>query len=877
VNGFDLVVGQERQSRAGDVVHETRLRSVIISRSRVEVNCGIVTRRLPRFSAGDVFADRYVIVEDIGAGGMGEVYKARDRVLGHTVALKLLRPEIAAGGVGVERFKREIHLARQVTHGNVCRMHDIGEIDGLRYISMEHVDGQTLHDLIQSMGRLSPRQTVGLARQIALGLEAIHRNGIVHRDLKPTNIMLDRSGRAVLMDFGLALAHDQDKITSEGEVLGTLSYLSPEQAHGSAVDARSDLFAFGLILFEMLTGVRPPGDGERVPLALRKNPACPPPSSLTPEVPKELDAIVLRCLDPSPLRRYSSALELDEALGRVSDFSSSSAMEKTKTPRSGKRVVLGLAAIASAFVAALVALKPDTPRAASLAILPLSYEGPQDMDYLASLVPLFLGDELRESRSLEVAPFASSRSFSPGEPARSVGSELGVDYVVRGELSFSSGRLRSAIALEGIDGEREWAGELETEVSSVQEELVRIASGLRGAIGVRAEPSRLGRKRTAAALGHYTRGMIHLEGWDVDRNHDRAARAFRDALSEDPDFPEAKAGLSMALWAGYLETRDPSLVREAESEARSAVETSPSLPEAHLAMGVVALGQGRSVEAEASLARAQELAPGNDDVSRRIAAAYDALGREDEAEAMYERAIALRPSYWRHVNDLGAFYLHRGRIDEAKIRFREVIRLSPERHTGYANLAGAHLLAGEIEEAEPLLQAAIRIHPSDSAHNNLGFVYYSTGRFEEAAEQYEEAIRLAPEDAMYRGNLGDAYRQLGRAADADRQYESAIDRERAVLAVNPEDTDARAGLGMFLAGAGRCDDARQETERALAGAHEDPTVFYYAAIAHAVCGNGEEALKAAASAVRGGVVADVRTNPDLKPLLGREPLASLLR
>ena len=153
-----------------------------------------------------------------------------------------MRPEIAAGGVGVERFKREIDLARQVTHLNVCRMHDIGEIDGLRYISMEHVDGQTLHDLIQSMGRLSPRQTVGLARQIAAGLEAIHKNGIVHRDLKPTNIMLDRSGRAVLMDFGLALAEGGDKITSEGEVLGTLSYLSPEQAHGSAVDARSDLF-----------------------------------------------------------------------------------------------------------------------------------------------------------------------------------------------------------------------------------------------------------------------------------------------------------------------------------------------------------------------------------------------------------------------------------------------------------------------------------------------------------------------------------------------------------------------------------------------------------------------------------------------------------
>jgi serine/threonine-protein kinase len=837
-----------------------------------------VTRRLPRFSAGDLFADRYLIVEEIGAGGMGEVYKAKDRVLGHSVALKLLRPEIAAGGVGVERFKREIHLARQVTHLNVCRMHDIGEIEGLRYISMEHVDGQTLHDLIQSMGRLSPRQTVGLARQIAAGLEAIHRNGIVHRDLKPTNIMLDRSGRAVLMDFGLALAEGGDKITSEGEVLGTLSYLSPEQAHGSAVDARSDLYAFGLILFEMLTGARPPGDGERVPLALRKKPDCPPPSALTPEVPKELDAIVLRCLDPFPLRRYATARELEEALDKVSEFSSSEAMEKVEAaPRSGRWVVAGLAALAAAFVLALFALQPESSRVATLAILPMSYEGPEEMDYLASLVPLFLGDELRESRSLDVAPFASSRTFAPGESARSVGSELGVDYVVRGELSVSSGRLRSSILLEGLDGDRDWEGELESDVSGLQDELVRIASELRGTIGVRPEPSRLERKRNAAALARYTQGVISLEGWDVDRNYDRAARAFREALSLDPDFSEAQAGLSLSLWAAYLETREPSLVREAESLARSAVESAPSLPEAHLALGVVALGQGRSAEAAESLARAQELAPGNDDVNRRIGAAYDALGREEEAEAMYRRAIALRPSYWRHVNDLGAFYLHRGRIEEAKAQFREAIRLSPERPTGYANLAGAHLLAGEIEQAEPLLEATIRIRPSDGAHNNLGFVYYSTGRYEEAAEQYEKAIQLAPEDAMYHGNLGDAYRQLGRRDDAERQYARAIERERTVLDVNPEDSEARAGLAMFLAGAGQCPEARSETEKALTGARDDPTVHYYAAIALSVCGNEVEALAAAASAVRGGVVADVRTNPDLKRLLGREPLATLLR
>ncbi len=222
------------------------------------------------FGPGQSFADRYTIVERIGDGGMGEVYKAIDRSRhGRTVALKLIRASLARRGDALQRFRRELDLAQKVNHANVCRLHDLGEVQGQFYISMEYVDGQTLDDLIRTMGRLSPLQTATLGRQICDGLRAVHEQGIIHRDLKPSNVMVDRSGHAIVMDFGMAYHPESEKLTRAGMVVGTLAYVAPEQARGNSTDARSDVYALGLLLYEMLTGRRPPGDGAPLPLALR--------------------------------------------------------------------------------------------------------------------------------------------------------------------------------------------------------------------------------------------------------------------------------------------------------------------------------------------------------------------------------------------------------------------------------------------------------------------------------------------------------------------------------------------------------------------------------------------------------------------------------
>jgi Flp pilus assembly protein TadD len=761
----------------------------------------------------------------------------------------------------------------------------MGVIDESRFISMEYVDGQTLGDVIHSIGRLSPRQTVVLARQICSALRAIHQHAIVHRDLKPSNIMLDRSGRAVVMDFGLALHHGADKITSEGEILGTLAYLSPEQAHTQTLDGRSDIYALGLIIFEMLTGKRAPGDDGRFPLALRKRDDRVAPSQLTPEVPPALDAIVHRCLEPKPEKRYPNVNALDHELSKVeaapSETGRAERVKPTPTLRSWKLVSAGLA-IMVATIVAVIFFKPSpqinevTPP--SVAFLSLEYEGPRPSAYLRQLVPLLLGDEIRGNTAIGVAPFSASRTFEPGEDTRLITRQLDVTHLLKGRLEVDERRMIIAFRILGKDGDQmgawSWTGEPDTVLDHIDEMTEEIVSIMDDSVHI---PPPVQRPYGRAAMAAYIEGRTYLEGWDVERSYLEAEDAFRRAIDEEERFAEAYAGLAQALWTRYLETRDTDLATEALSAAEKAVSLDETLPEAHLALGIVLLGQGRSAEAAAELEQAQKLAPGNDVVCRSIASAYDALGRNDAAVEMYQRAIDLRPGFWENHNSKGIFHMRQGELPLAKELFRQVIDLRPESDTGYNNLASTHILAGELYEAEPLLQAALRIHPNPAAHDNLGFVFYSTGRFQEAAREFRKAIDAGNDDAMSWGNLGDAYRQMERTESARKAYDKALERAEEVLRINPNDLETRMSRAMVLAGLGRCLEAGPQAEQCLSAQPDRADLHYYAALVFAVCGEQETAVHHTVLAIEGGVVADMHTNPDLSEFLDEPAIRQALQ
>jgi len=834
------------------------------------------------FAPGAAFADRFTIVERVGQGGMGQVYKAIDTHLGKPVALKLVRagtPEAR----GLERFRRELSMARQVSHNNVCRVHDIGESEGIHFISMEFVEGQTLQEWTRAVGKLSTPQAISVARQVCDGLAAIHATSIVHRDLKPSNIMLDKSGRAVIMDFGLAYQPASEQITAEGEVLGTLAYLSPEQAcGGKGLDHRSDIYALGLVIFEMLTGARPPADGNSLPMGLRdRTQRCRPPSALVPEIPGPLDGIVLRCIEHNKSKRYRSADDIDDALRQVQDDLDSHP-RLTPLPVSPRRGVWkSLAALAAILIVAAVVLyqvlpsPPDGPT--TVAVLPLAYEGAPATAYLANALPVVLIKNLVTTDGIEAAPFESSRLFPPGEDPLSVARQLGVDWVIVGALSVDEGNYEITLTLWSTNEPDEvWSGGFEglvadhTEAARVAADQIATTLGRRG-------PATPAAGRDPATMAAYAEGLLFLEGWDVDQNTESAVAAFRRALDVDERFAEAHAGLARALYLQFRDTSTPALFDQALREANRAVELAPALPEAQLAHGTILLGQGRSTEAAAAFERALEMAPADDAVCRRIGDVYLDLGRTDEAAEFYRLAIDLRPTFWENYNKMGLFHLGNGEFSQAAEHFNEVMILRPASEIGYTNLGATYIYEGRFEEARPLFETAIEIEPTGIAYNNLGFVHYSMHEFDNAASAFGSATKLAPDDPYGWVGLGDALRQLERDQEARQNYLRAIDLFRDALLINAGASETEALMATAQAGLNRCAEA---TESAVAATSADDSNFaahYYAAVAYATCGDYDAAEHHTLRAMAGGYEVDVRTNPDLAPLLERPAIRELLR
>ena len=676
----------------------------------------------------------YDVLGLIGAGGMGEVYKARDTRLDRTVAIKVLPPAMLADGTARARLLREARLASQLNHPHICTVHDVGEADGHVYIAMELVEGQPLSARLAG-GALPADQFLRFGSQVADALAHAHARGVVHRDLKGANVVITPEGRAKVLDFGLAKRldeHERDEVTrslasmtAPGMVVGTLAYMAPEQLRGDPADARSDIWALGVMLYEMAAGVRPfqGQTGFSLTSAILKD--APPP--LPASVPAEVGATITRCLEKEPGRRYQQAGEVRAALDatQAGTLAPWAAWRYRLARHRSLALAVGLVAIVGV-VAALVALvaldvgglrtglrggAAMPARAVRLAVLPIvNLTGDPEQDYLSDGLTEELIAELGSlhPQGLSVIARGSVMRYKGGNtPVDQVGRELRVEYVLEGSARREGGRVRITSELIQVrDQAQLWAHTYERELSGILVLQSEVAREVARALAMKLLPAELARLANVrsvnpAAYDAYLKGTHYRQVLNP-AGYDAAERYYRLALQEDPTYAAAWAGIAR-VWNGRHQMGiAPARVAvpEAKAAALKALELDGNEWEAHRALaGILTWGDWDWPAAERKWKDILALNPNSAEARQGYSHFLMNVGRPDEAMAQIERALQVDPLSVRTQSFYATDLVYVRRYDDAIATSRAALRLQPDSFVARNALSQALFLKGMYDEA----------------------------------------------------------------------------------------------------------------------------------------------------------------------------------
>ena len=718
--------------------------------------------------AGAVLAGRYQIVELLGEGGMGAVYRARDRELDREVALKVIRPELARNAQILSRFKQELIVARQVTHRNVIRIFDLGSDRGTRFITMEYIEGEDLSSVLARRGKLPAQEAAGIIRQVCLGLEAAHAEGVVHRDLKPQNIMLDRQGKVSVMDFGIARSLDASNITRTGVLLGTPTYMSPEQAQGHRVDARSDLYALGVIFYELVTG-KPPFAADH-PMAtllkrIREKPV--PPISVEPSLPPAVNGIILKMLAVDATDRYQRADEilrdLDAWEGRKGPAFEGAATGRRWADDLTAKIALAAVVVLGAATGWLYFHKPPSaPAALARTVTVLVADFRNDTGD-----PVFDGTlEPAVGLALEGAPFISAYSrgaaraaaaqLQPGATvldeklARLVAMRQGVDVVVaRGEISRQGGGYRiHAVAEDAASGKA--LVTKDTEASSKQDVLAaaaKLAVPIRRALGdltpasVQIRAAETYSAGSLEAAQHYARGQaLQWQGeWE------KAIQEYQLAVAADPNLGRAYSGLAVTY--SNLGQR-----LEAERYFKLALAKMDRMTERERfrTRGAYYLFLRNYDQAIKELTALTQQFPADDAGRSNLALAY--FYRRDIARAIEEnrRAIQIYPHNLLYRHNQSLYEMYGGQFDAAISEAAGILQRNPAFASVYVPIALSDLALGKVGEAEAAYHKmeALSAHGKSLAALGLADMALYQGRVRDAAAILQHGIDADLKDGL---------------------------------------------------------------------------------------------------------------------------------
>lgn len=828
---------------------------------------------------------------------MGVVWLAEDTRLNRKVALKTVKSADADTTEGRQRLMREARAAASLNHPHIAAVHDVLDIDGQVIVVLEYVEGETLSARL-ARGPLTIAEAVEVAWQLADALAAAHAQGIIHRDLKPSNVVLGPDSRAKVLDFGIArmVPAGTDMASSVsgtlgGGLVGTPGYAAPEQYLSRNVDGRADLYALGVIVYEMIAGRRPFPSNDAVALAtsvLRDD--APRLSGPGLWVPVELEKLVGRLLEKDPARRPASGDDVLIELSPLRDVESSPLARRTVLLRRTLPLSTKLAAIAALAVAVAVIVgvqltnRPRGPEAPVVAVLPLSnMSGDSSNDYL--------GAGLAESliTSLAAVPKVTVLSRSAVEESRGQNPDrasfvrsLDASYIVTGSVQTIAERMRVTLNLERPDASIAWGETVEGLTSDLFELQTRLATALADAIAdqtpaaERTTPAAPITSNETAQLA-YWKGRALLDRSDLTGNRRAALAEFERAIAADPQSATAHAGLAEAQWLIYRETNDRAWAERAVASTRTAIELEPDRPSVRYAAALTAFRSGDQVGARVQLERALELQPTYEDAIRLLGTVLMRQGEIDKGLAEFRKVMALRPNAVAVYADLGVALYAASRYQEALEAFDKAIALSPGSAINMVRAGSAAQQLGDNARALKYYEQANAIQPRAETFSNIGTIQYGLGDYAQAAAAYEGALLIRPLSAVTHRNLGDAYTHLGRKADARRAYLKAVEQAGVEVSVSPSDARAIARLAVYQAKAGDDAAAMRNLRRALALAPGDQQVLQRAAVVHALAGRASPALDAIEQAIaRGSSKRSIAEEEDLAILRPMPRFAALV-